>query len=140
LLASFFQLWVRGVSHFNVGELGGVNMKELEGIVSNAMYKCVEVGLWSGPNFDYESVAEWAISEIANALRRAGLGEAVVSRVVEGIKDKVYQEAYNCALDGYFSGNGAVDCGHAVKDVMSAVKSAISEAIKAQSANPRLRV
>jgi len=115
-------------------------VQELENIISNAMYKCVEVGLWSGPNFDYESVAEWAISEIANVLRRAGLSEAVVSKVVEGVRDRVYQEAYNCALDGYLSGNGAVDCEHAVKDVMSAIKSAISEAVKAQSANPRLKV
>jgi len=123
-----------------VSKLKDVDVQELENIVSDAMYKCVEVGLWSGPNFDYESVAEWAISEIANALRRAGLSEAVVSKVVEGIKDKVYQEAYNCALDGYLSGNGAVDCGHVIKDVMSAVKSAISEAVKAQNAGPRLSV
>jgi len=132
--------FLRLVRNFNVGKLKSVDMQKLEGIISDAMYKCVDLGLWSGPNFDYESVAEWAVNEIARALKEAGLSKTAVSKIVESIKDKIYQEAYNCAVDGYYSGNGAVDCSHAVKDLMDKLKGAISEATKTRSANSRLKV
>jgi len=117
-----------------------VDMQKLESIISDALNRCVDVGLWSGPNFDYEPIAEWALSEIAKVLRESGLSESAVSKIIESIKDSVYQAAYNCAVDGYFSGNGAVDCGPAVRDLMDNIKGVISKVANAQGAGLRLKV
>jgi len=120
--------------------LRDLDIQKLEKIISDAMYECVFIGVWSAPNFDYESVAKWALDEIAKALREAGLGEVAVSKVVEKIRDDMYHEAYNCAIDGYYSGNGAVNCDQTVKELTDKVKNAISEAVKAQNVGPRLKV
>jgi len=125
---------------FYVNTPGKVDVKELEEIILRALDESAYLGAWAGPNPDYESVVDRALGEIANVLRGAGLSEAAVSKVVEEVRCDMYRQAFNCAVDGYQSGIGVADCSYAAKELADKIKSAVSEAVKAQSVGPRLKV